>query len=99
MEILKQISDAVPKGDFINSKIDKGYVPPAGEAYSRIESSRGILGCYVVSDGKLRPSRIQFRPPTVANLMVIPDLVQGIRVEDLPVVLSSLDLGIAEADR
>jgi NADH-quinone oxidoreductase subunit D len=99
MEILKQITEAVPVGSYINSNIEKSYVVPAGEAYSRIESSRGLLGCHVVSDGKANPSRIQFRPPTLANLMAVPYLVPGIRIEDLPVVLSSLDLGIAEADR
>jgi NADH-quinone oxidoreductase subunit D len=99
MEILKQIADAVPAGAYISSKVDRGYLVPAGEAYSRIESSRGLLGCHVVSDGKSKPSRIQFRPPTLANLMAVPYLVPGIRIEDLPVLLASLDLGIAEADR
>jgi NADH-quinone oxidoreductase subunit D len=99
MGILKQIAEALPLGDYINPDIEKGYVVPAGEAYSRIESSRGLLGCHVVSDGKPNPSRIQFRPPTLANLMAVIHLVPGIHIEDLPVVLSSLDLGIAEADR
>ncbi len=99
MEILKQLVDRVPSGEFINRKIEKDFIVPAGEAYSRIESSRGLLGCHVVSDGKENPSRVQFRPPSVASLMAIPHLVTGIRIEDLPVVLASLDLGIAEADR
>ncbi len=99
MEILKQITERVPSGDFINQKIDKEYVVPPGEAYSRIESSRGLLGCHVVSDGKLRPSRVQFRTPTTSHLMAVPPLLTGVRIEDLPVVLASLDLGIAEADR
>jgi NADH-quinone oxidoreductase subunit D len=98
-EILKQLLEQVPSGDFINTKIEKDYIVPSGEAYSRIESSRGLLGCHVVSDGKACPSRIQFRPPTLASLMALPKLVTGIRIEDLPVVLASLDLGIAEADR
>jgi NADH-quinone oxidoreductase subunit D len=99
MEILKQLAELVPSGEFINGKLEKDYVVPAGEAYSRIESSRGLLGCHVVSDGKTCPGRVQFRPPTTSNLMAIPALVSGIRIEDLPVVLASLDLGIAEADR
>jgi NADH-quinone oxidoreductase subunit D len=99
MEILKQLVERVPSGEFINSKIEKDYVVPPGEAYARIESSRGLLGCHVVSDGKECPSRVQFRSPTMANLSALPQLVTGIRIEDLPVVLASLDLGIAEADR
>src|SRR5205807_15353 len=92
MEILKQAADAVPVGNYINPQIGRGYVVPVGEAYSRIESSRGLLGCHVVSDGKANPSRIQFRPPTLANLMAVRYLVPGIRIEDLPVLLASLDL-------
>lgn len=99
IEILKQTADRVPSGAFINEKLGRDYVIPAGEAYARIESARGLLGCHIVSDGKERPSRIQFRPPTLSNLLVLPHLVSGIRIEDLPVVLASLDLGIAEADR
>ncbi len=99
IEILKQLVNAVPGGAFLNRELGKEYVVPAGEAYSRIESSRGLLGCHVVSDGRECPSRIQFRTPTVAVLMAIPKLITGIRIEDLPVVLASLDLGIAEADR
>ncbi len=99
MELLKQVSDHVPIGEFQNEKIDKEYIVPPGEAYARIESSRGLLGCHVVSDGSPCPSRIQLRTPSVANLLAIPQFVSGIRIEDLPVVLASLDLGIAEADR
>jgi NADH-quinone oxidoreductase subunit D len=99
MELLKQVVENVPSGDFINRKLEKDFLVPSGEAYSRIESSRGLLGCHVVSDGTAFPSRVQFRPPSLANLMALPHLVTGIRIEDLPVVLASLDLGIAEADR
>jgi NADH-quinone oxidoreductase subunit D len=99
MEILKQLIEKLPTGEFLNEKYEKGFTIPAGEAYSKIESSRGLLGCHVISDGSEFPSRVQFRPPTLANLMAIPQLLQGTRIEDLPVVLASLDLGIAEADR
>jgi NADH-quinone oxidoreductase subunit D len=99
MELLKQLVDRVPSGEFLSGKIAKENQIPAGEAYCRIESSRGLLGCHVVSEGTENPSRIQFRPPTVSNLIAVPGLVVGIRIEDLPVVLASLDLGIAEADR
>lgn len=99
MEILKQLLDVVPAGNYRNPEWMKERAIPSGEAYSRIESSRGLLGCHVVSDGGARPNRVQFRTPTVANLLAIPHVVRGVRVEDLPVVLASLDLGIAEADR
>lgn len=99
MEILRQLLDQLPSGPYSNEKFEKNFFIPSGEAYSCIESSRGWLGCHVVSDGKDFPGRVQFHPPTIANLMALPDLIQGVRIEDLPVVLASLDLGIAEADR
>jgi NADH-quinone oxidoreductase subunit D len=99
LEILKQATEAMPPGEYSSSRAVPELAIPAGEAQSRIESSRGMLTCHVVSDGKQRPSRVQFRAPTSPMLEAIPELVQGVRVEDLPIVLASLDLGIAEADR
>ncbi len=99
VNILKQIVEDVPAGPFLHGTVEKNHIVPPGEAYSRIESSRGLLGCHVVSDGKDRPSRIQFRPPSLGSLAALPALVAGTRLEDLAVVLSSLDLGIAEVDR
>ncbi|MBI2711502.1 MAG: NADH-quinone oxidoreductase subunit D [Bdellovibrio sp.] len=99
MEILKQVVERIPDGPFLHAPVGNDYKVPAGEAYVRIESSRGLLGCHVVSDGKLKPGRVQYRVPSLANLMAVPLITPGVRVEDLPVVLASLDLGIAEADR
>lgn len=99
IELLKQLAEKLPRGEYLQARIAYDLKIPSGEAYSHVESSRGLLGCYVVSDGKGRPNRVQFRTPTVASLMAVPELVRGIRVEDIPVVLASLDLGIAEADR
>jgi NADH-quinone oxidoreductase subunit D len=104
IEMLKQLAESVPEGEYSLRKNNDGehektMIIPSGEAYSRVESSRGILGCHLVSDGKDRPSRVQFRTPTVANLMSVSELVVGLRIEDLPVLLASLDLGISEADR
>jgi NADH-quinone oxidoreductase subunit D len=98
-ELLKQACEAVPSGEFIHKKTVANYAPPAGEAFSRVESQRGFLGCHVVSDGGKMPARVQFRPPSLAHLAAVPGLLQGVRIEDLPVVLASMDLGIAEADR
>lgn len=96
VEILKHALDEVPSGE-----IHRGerIAIPAGESYSRVESSRGLLGCHVVSDGKTCPSRVQFRAASLAHLSVTPSLLVGSRIEDLSVILASLDLGIAEADR
>ncbi len=104
IHLLRQAVRQVPAGAF--SEPHRGdsaslfdFTVAPGEAYARIESARGLLGCHVVSDGKERPCRVQFRVPTQGHLLVLPELLQGARIEDLSVILASLDLGMAEADR
>jgi NADH-quinone oxidoreductase subunit D len=99
LEILKTAVEAIPDGEFAAMRVDRDFVVPTGEAYARVESARGLLGCHVVADGSDKPVRIQFRTPSVASLAAVPELIRGARVEDLPVILASLDLGIAEVDR
>jgi NADH-quinone oxidoreductase subunit D len=97
--ILRQAAEQVPQGEFQIARIEKEFAVPSGEGYARIESSRGLLGCHVVADDTAHPARVQFRTPTAAHLALVPELMEGIRIEDIPVLLLSLDLGIAEADR
>ena len=105
--ILKNVAENMSPGPFHNPQLTgdpavAGGAPlkiVAGEAYSRIESSRGLLGCHVISDGSDRPARVHFRVPTLASLAVVPSVLVGARIEDLPVVLASLDLSLPEADR
>ncbi len=100
VEILKQLVETVPPGEFNSCReAPRNPVVPAGEAYSRVESARGLLGCHVASDGTPRPARVQFRVPSGAALALISKILPGSRIEDVPVILSSLDLSISEADR
>ena len=98
-EILKQLIETVPSGEYLQEGYAHLKSVPAGEAYVRIESARGVLGCHLVSDGSSSPLRVHFRPPSVGHLMVFPALCEGLSSEDLPLVLASLDIGIAEVDR
>lgn len=106
LDILKHVAETIPQGDYLNRNtqlgLDQGYCQiqvPEGEAYTRIESARGLVGCHVVSDGGIYPCRVQFRVPTTPVLSVLPEVLVGNRIEDLPVLLAGLDIGIAEADR
>lgn len=99
LDLLKQAAETVPAGEFRAMKMNREYRLPRGEAYARVESSRGLLGCYVVSDGSDRPSRVQFRPASLSSLEALPELLVGARLEDLPLICASLDIGIAEVDR
>ena len=97
--ILKDVAEHMPKGEFNTGPVGPDHVVPEGEAFSRIESARGLLGCHVISTGGRSPARIQFRTPSRAALCMIPELIVGHGIEDLPVVLGSLDINISEADR
>jgi len=77
----------------------EGIRPPAGEAYVPVESPRGELGFYVVSDGSGRPVRVHERAPSFANLQAISLVAQGGLVADLIAIISSIDPIMGEVDR
>jgi NADH-quinone oxidoreductase subunit D len=99
MEIVQQCSEILPTGKSSGLRADDSPHIPSGEAWSRIESARGLLACHVISDGGERPIRVHFRSASRAGLDLLPQLLQGARSEDLPVLLASLDLNLAEIDR
>ena len=79
--------------------IMEGIKAPVGESYFPVESSKGELGMYVVSDGGSKPVRWRVRPPSFVNLSVIPKLAEGHMVADLIVINASLDIVLGEIDR
>ena len=73
---------------------------PAGETYVRIESSKGELGWYVVSDGGEKPYRVNVRGPSSMHaVQVLERLGEGARVEDVAQIMFSLDACPPEVDR
>ena len=77
----------------------RGFEVPAGESYVAIESPRGELGCYLVSDGGNKPYRMHIRGPSFVNLQSVPALLRGGLVADAIAVLSSVDPVLGEVDR
>jgi NADH-quinone oxidoreductase subunit D len=77
----------------------EGIRPPAGEAYVGVESPRGELGFYVVSDGSGRPIRVHERAPSFANVQALPKLTEGGAVADVVACIASLDPIMGEVDR
>jgi NADH-quinone oxidoreductase subunit D len=77
----------------------EGFKPPRGDAYVSVESPRGILGCYVVSDGGPKPWRVHFRSPSFINLQSLPHMAKGSMVADLVALTASLDPVLGEVDR
>src|SRR5438477_2108030 len=79
--------------------VTEGYRVPEGEVYVAVESPRGELGCYVVSDGGTRPWRVKFRAPSFAALEATATTVQGAYIADLIAIVGSLDTVMGEVDR
>src|SRR5205085_1484512 len=79
--------------------VTEGYRVPEGEVYVAVESPRGELGCYVVSDGGARPWRVKFRAPSFAALEATATMVQGAYIADLIAIVGSLDTVMGEVDR
>ena len=77
----------------------EGIRPPAGEAYIGVESPRGELGFYIVSDGSGRPVRVHERAPSFANLQALPRITEGGMVADVVACIASLDPIMGEVDR
>jgi NADH-quinone oxidoreductase subunit D len=79
--------------------VTEGYRVPEGEVYVALESPRGELGCYVVSDGGPKPWRVKFRAPSFVATSAAPTLMRGALVADLIAIVGSLDTVMGEVDR
>ena len=79
--------------------ISHGFKVPKGEAYASIESPKGELGFYIVSDGSERPFRVKIRAPSFVNLQAISPMCKDRYLADVIAVVSSLDPVFGEADK
>ncbi len=77
----------------------EGFHVPPGEAYAAVESPRGELGCYLVSDGGPNPYRMHIRAPSFVNLQTLPHLMEGGFIADAVAVISSVDPIMGDVDR
>jgi NADH-quinone oxidoreductase subunit D len=77
----------------------EGFKVPEGEVYVAIESPRGEIGCYIVSDGGPRPYRLHIRAPSFVNLQTLPHMMRGGLIADGVAVISSVDPIFGEVDR
>jgi NADH-quinone oxidoreductase subunit D len=79
--------------------VTEGFRVPAGEVFQAIESPRGIMGYYVVSDGTAKPYRVHMRSPSFANLQSLPKLVEGRLIADVVAAIGSIDIVLGDVDR
>jgi len=98
LSILEQLVDNIPAGDF-TAKMKPIIKLPAGEYFKRVETARGELAVYVVSDGNKNPYRMKFRTPNFSNLFVMNEIASGYKIADLIAISGSLDLVIPDIDR
>jgi NADH-quinone oxidoreductase subunit D/NADH-quinone oxidoreductase subunit C/D len=98
VSIIEQLIDNIPDGD-IQAKTKNVIKLPKGEFYQKVETARGELGVYLVSDGAASPYRIKYRSPNFSNLFALPQMAKGAKIGDLVAIMSTLDLIIPDIDR
>lgn len=98
IRIIEQLIDDIPDGDF-QAKTKAVLKLPKGDFYTRVETARGELGVYIVSEGGTTPYRIKFRSPGFSNLSALNHIAKGGKIGDLIASMGTLDLVIPDIDR
>jgi NADH-quinone oxidoreductase subunit D len=79
--------------------VTEGFTVPAGQVYQAVESPRGEMGYYVVSDGTAKPFRVHMRNPSFATLQALQKMCEGRLIADVVAVIGSIDIVLGEIDR
>jgi NADH-quinone oxidoreductase subunit D len=98
LKIVRQALAKIPQGE-VMAKVPKRIKPPAGEVMVRVESARGEMGWYVVSDGGERAYRVRERTGSFLAMGIIEELSKGLMIADLIALIASLDVVAPEIDR
>lgn len=98
LKIVRQALDQFPGGEYM-AKVSKRIKPEAGEAQSRIESARGEMAYYIVSDGTEKAYRVRARTGSFLAMGIIEELSRGLMIADLVALIASLDVVAPEIDR
>ncbi len=100
VKILEQALRGIPAGPFIAPEVKlRNFKVPAGDGYGRIETPKGELGFYLVSEGGAKPYRYHVRPPSFINLTILEDMCLGHKIADAVIILGSVDIVLGEVDR
>jgi len=100
LKILEAALRDIPAGPIIDPKAKlRNIRPKVGEAYGRTEVPKGELGFYVISNGGATPYRFRIRPPSLINLTILEDLCVGHPIQDVVLILGSVDIVLGEVDR
>jgi NADH-quinone oxidoreductase subunit D len=97
--IIRQLLDKIPQAGEVRAKLQPNPKGPPGESYKRVESGRGALGYYIISDGTPRPYRVKISVASFRNMLALPFLLVGSKLADMPSIYWSLNYWPVEADR
>lgn len=97
--IMRQLLDKMPPTGEVRTKLQPNPKGPAGESYKRVESGRGALGYYIISDGSPKPYRVKISVGSFRNMLALPFLLIGSKLGDMPSIYWSLNYWPVEADR
>jgi len=98
VKIIEQCIRDIPEGP-IRTATPFFIRPPVGEAYASVESPKGELGFYLVSDGGISPYRCHVRAPSFINITTLRDMLIGWKMSDLIIIFGSIDIVLGEVDR
>jgi NADH-quinone oxidoreductase subunit D len=98
IRLIRAGMEKLPGGP-ISTRTPIALRPPRGETYFAVESSKGELGIYLISDGSEYPYRAKIRGPSFVNLQIISELMRGHKMGDVVAILGSIDLVLGEVDR
>ena len=79
--------------------VTEGFAVPEGEVYQAVESPRGEMGYYIVSDGSAKPYRVHMRSACLANMQTLPTMCEGRLLADVVAAIGSIDIVLGEIDR
>ncbi len=99
LRIIEQAVKQIPETGEVRTQMPALIRPPVGEVYSHIESPKGELGFYMVSDNSIAPYRYHVRAPCLINLTALRDMVVGWKIADAIVIFGSIDICMGEVDR
>ena len=98
LRIIQQAWNKLQPGE-IKATIGRNVKPPIGETYHTVESAKGQLGYYIVSDGTNQPYRCHVRGPSFVNLQALPLLAKGTLIADVVALIGTIDIVLGEVDR
>jgi NADH-quinone oxidoreductase subunit D len=98
-DIIEQCVDKLPPGPYLASGLPKALKITEGEIYVRTENPLGVMGYYVIGNGKKEPYRLKMRTASFSNISVIPAILPGTLVPDLISILGSIFFVVGDIDK